>query len=322
MNKQTVVTICLTFILSVGICKAQPVEEHGRLSVKGINLVDQHNHVVMLQGVSYGWHNFWPRFYNEQTVKWLRDDWGCSVVRAAMGVEPARGYLDSAEWSKQKIEAVVDGAIQSGIYVIIDWHCHHRKPEEAKTFFTEMAKKYGKYPNIIYEIYNEPERDTWPEVKEYSIDVMKTIRQYDPDNIILVGNTHWDQDVNIVADDPIKGFSNIMYTIHFYAATHKQSLRDRGDYALKKGIPLFDSESAGMSASGNGPIDYEEWQKWIDWLHANNISWVTWSISDKNETCSMLKTSASSYGNWKPDDLKDSGIKTREMLRHYAGLDQ
>jgi endoglucanase len=309
--------ILLSGILSL---QAQPVKEHGKLSVKGVSLVDEKNQAVMLNGISYGWHNFWPRFYNQESTKWLRDDWGCMVLRAAMGVEPSKGYIDSPEWSVEKIEAVVDGAIKNGLYVIIDWHSHHIRLNEAKTFFAQMAKKYGNYPNVIYEIYNEPERDNWQQVKDYSIEVLKTIREIDPDNIILVGCPHWDQDVQLVADDPIQGFTNIMYTLHFYAATHKQELRDRGDYALKKGIPLFVSESAGMSANGNGPINYDEWDKWIDWMATNKISWVTWSISDKNETCSMLNTSAASEGNWSDNDLKESGKKTRELLRKYAGI--
>jgi endoglucanase len=106
-----------------------------------------------------------------------------------------------------------------------------------------------------------------------------------------------------------------MYTLHFYAATHKDNLRERADYALEKGLPLFVSESAGMEASGDGPIDYDSWNTWINWMKSNQISWITWSISDKDETCSMLKTSADSEGNWKESDLKESGIKTRELLR-------
>jgi endoglucanase len=319
MKTKIILLLVILLMVGIGYLQAQPVKEHGKLSVKGVNLVDEKNQSIILRGVSYGWHNWWPRFYNKENTKWLRDDWGCTVLRAAMGVEPAKGYIDTPEWSVEKIEAVVDGAIQNDMYVIIDWHSHNIRLNEAKTFFTQMAKKYGKYPNIIYEIYNEPQRDNWQQVKEYSIEMLKTIRAIDPDNIILVGNPHWDQDVHLVADDPIQGFTNIMYTLHFYAATHKQELRDRGDYALKKGIPLFVSESAGMSASGNGPINYEEWNKWIDWMMANKISWVSWSVSDKNETCSMLNTSASSEGNWSEFDLKESGQKTRELLRKFAG---
>lgn len=303
-------------LISINIL-AQPVKKHGNLSVKGTQLTDEHGNATVLNGVSYGWHNWWPRFYNKESVKWLANDWKCSVVRAAMGVEPARGYIDSPDWSKEKMEAVIDGAIENNIYVIIDWHSHGIQTKAAIRFFAEMAQKYGKYPNIIYEIFNEPVKDSWDTIKSYSIEVIKTIRKYDPDNVILVGCPHWDQDIHLVADSPVKGYSNLMYTVHFYADTHGQSLRDRCDYALGKGIPIFVSESAGMAASGNGPINYAEWQKWIDWMNKNQISQVMWSIADKDETCSMLKTSAGSEGNWKESDLKESGIKTRELIRSY-----
>lgn len=303
------------FHLSIFYAWSQPVRNHGALSVKGTRLTDQHGNDIMLQGVSYGWHNFHPRFYNRESVKWLADDWNCSVVRAAMGVEPPRAYLRSPDWSLDKIEAVIEGAIENDIYVIIDWHSHGLHEEESQDFFAMMAKKYGKYPHIIYEIFNEPVRQSWEEVKSYSIEVIKSIREHDPDNIILIGSPHWAQDLHLVAGDPIEGYDNLMYTLHFYAAGHEKSLRERADSAMKAGLPIFVSESAGMNYDGDGPIDYDKWGQWIDWMKENKISWVTWSISDKNETCSMLKTSASSTGNWKESDLKESGIKTRELLR-------
>ena len=309
-------SLCLVFLVSYTALFCQPVKDHGKLSVNGINLVDERGQEVMLQGVSYGWHNWWPRFYNQETVKWLADDWKCSVVRAAMGVGPKGSYLDKPEWSQKLIEQVIEGAIANNIYVIIDWHSHQVETAAAVSFFSTMAKKYGKYPHIIYEIFNEPVNDPWDTIKAYSIEVIKAIREFDPDNVILVGSPHWDQDIHIVADDPIKGYDNLMYTLHFYADTHRQSLRDRGNYALQKGLPLFVSESAGMAANGNGPVNYDEWNLWIDWMKKNKISWISWSVADKNETCSMLLSSASSNGGWKDTDMKETGIKTRELLRN------
>ena len=316
--KTKIILIALFFVITNGAVYAQPVSVHGQLHVDGIQLKDKNNNPVILHGMSFGWHNFWPRFYNAGTVDWLYKDWHCSVVRAAMGVEPADGYIDKPESSKEKIKAVVDAAIKEGIYVIIDFHSHNIRLNEAKEFFTEMAKTYGKYPNVIYELFNEPDYETWNEVKEYSIELIKTIRAIDKNNIILVGNPHWDQDINLVADDPLTGFNNIMYTVHFYAATHKQWLRDRCEYALNKNIPIFISESAGMEASGNGAIDDAEWNRWIEWAESKKISWITWSVSDKDETCSVLLPSAKSDGGWKEKDLKESGIKARNLLRKYA----
>jgi endoglucanase len=294
----------------------QPVKEHGQLYVDGKNLKDKNGNIYVLNGVSYGWHNWWPRFYNKGTVKWLRDDWNCSVLRAAMGVEPDKnGYLIKPEWSKEKIKAIIDGAIKNGIYVIIDWHCHNIRLNEAKIFFKEMASTYGKYPNIIYEIFNEPQRQSWEEVKAYSIELISEIRKIDPNNIILIGSPFWDQALDVVAENPISGYKNIMYTVHFYAATHKQWLRDKCNKAIDKGLPLFVSESSGMEANGNGNINYEEWKNWFEWMEKNNISWVSWSITDKNEKCSMVMPTANSEGNWKETDLTESGKFIRNELR-------
>ncbi len=311
--------LLLTCIVQLSLLSfGQTVSKHGKLKVSGTQLVDEQDQPLVLRGMSYGWHCLWPRFYNAGSVKWLKKDWNINVVRAALGVELGNdSYLKRPEWSKQKIKAVVDAAIKEDLYVIIDWHSHNINLKEAKDFFAEMAETYGKNPHVIYEIFNEPDEETWDEVKKYSTEIINVIREKDPDNIILVGSPHWDQDIHIVADDPLQGFSNIMYTLHFYAATHKQALRDRGDYALKKGIPLFISESAGMTASGDGPLDQAEWQKWIDWAEENKISWITWSVSDKDETCSVLLPSASSDGKWKDKDLKESGLRTRELLKKY-----
>lgn len=309
--------LLVTLVLVSTNIHSQPVNTYGQLQVKGSQLSDANGNPVVLRGVSFGWHNFWPRFYNEEAVSWLASDWQVSVVRAAMGVEPKAGYKLDSTGSVEKVKAVIDGAIKAGVYVIIDWHSHNINLEEAKTFFSQMAGEYGSYPNVIYEIFNEPDYESWDSVKIYSEEVINVIRKYDPDNVILVGSPHWDQDIHIVADSPLLLYNNIMYTVHYYAATHKQGLRDRCNYAISKGIPIFISESAGMEATGDGPLNDSEWIKWIEWSEQNKISWVTWSVSDKNETCSMLLPSADSKGNWTEKDLKESGIKTRALIKKY-----
>jgi endoglucanase len=314
--KSKIILLFLAF--SGSMANAQFVQKHGQLSVKGTQLVDKNQNSIVLRGVSLGWHSIWPRFYNEKTVAWLKKDFDCTIVRAAMGIEIGdHPYMKEPDFSKDKIEAVINGAIKSDIYVIIDWHSHNINLKEAKEYFDEISKKYGKYPNVIYEVFNEPDYETWPEVKAYSEEVIKVIRANDPDNIILVGCPKWDQDVNLPAADPIKGYGNLMYTMHFYAATHEKWLRDRTDEAIKSGLPIFVSESAGMEATGDGPMDYKAWQEYIDWMEERKLSWVVWSVSDKVETCSMLKKSANSEGNWKDEDLQESGLITRKFLKKY-----
>jgi endoglucanase len=300
--------------------KNSPVAINGHLKVEGTQLVNEKSEPVVLRGASFGWHNLWPRFYNKKAVAWLADDWKCSVVRAAMGLAIEDNYLENPDFALKCVENVVDGAIKSGIYVIIDFHSHKIHKEEAKQFFAMMAKKYKDYPNVIYEIWNEPDYYTWAEVKAYSEEVIAVIRAIDPDNIILVGSPHWDQDVDAVATDPIRGQTNLMYTMHFYAGTHKQWLRDRTDAAINSGIPIFVSECAGMEASGNGPIDEAEWKAFVDWMENRKISWLAWSVSDKDESCSMIIPRASSYGKWTYDLLKQWGKIVRQTIRERQGF--
>jgi endoglucanase len=293
------------------------VARHGALSVKGTALVDAKGDTVVLAGMSFGWHNWWPQYYRPEVVKTLRDDWRCTVLRAAMGVEHPGGYLAKPDSGLLCVTAVVEACIREGLYVIIDWHDHnaHKHPDAAVAFFREMAGRYGKHPNVMYEIYNEPTDADWPAVKAYSEAVISAVREIDPDNVILVGNPHWDQDVHVAADDPIRGFTNLLYTLHFYAGTHKAWLRERGDAALRKGIALFVSECGPCDASGGGPIDLAEWKAWMDWMAANRIGWCDWAVTDKKETCSVLKPGTSAAGGWKADDLTDSGRLARETIR-------
>jgi endoglucanase len=292
-----------------------PVVNNGQLQVLDNQIVNEKGEPVVLRGVSFGWHNFWPRFYNEDAVAWLANDWKCSVVRAAMGVGPSNSYLENPAFALECVEKVVEGAIAQGIYVIIDFHSHQLHTEEAKAFFAQMAEKYGDTPHVIYEIWNEPD-DTysWREVKAYAEEVIPVIRAIDPDNLILIGSPHWDQDLDAVAANPIVGQVNILYTMHFYAATHDQWLRDRTGAAIAQGIPVFVSECAGMEATGDGPTDPEEWKRYVQWMETHQISWVAWSVSDKNETCSMLLPDADTEGGWRNDVVKEWGQLVRSYL--------
>lgn len=331
MKRDTIIITCSLFVLSFfavscagGSTSAENGKEamdhsvvarNGKLQVIGTQLSNEKGEPVVLRGASLGWHNLWPRFYNKEAVRWLAEDWKCTVVRAAMGLEIEDNYRENPEFAMQCITPVIESAIENGIYVIIDFHAHNKYTEEAKTFFAEMATKYGRYPNVIYEIWNEPDYFEWEEVKAYSEEVIAVIRAIDPDNIILVGSPHWDQDLHLVAEDPIRGVSNIMYTMHFYAATHEAWLRDRTDAAIAQGIPVFVSECGGSEANGDGRLGVEEWETYVDWMESRKISWVAWSVSDKNETCSMLLPQASSEGNWSEELLKPWGKLARNSIR-------
>lgn len=283
-------------------------------------MVDAKSAPIVLRGQAFGWDNWWPQYYNANVVQWLRDDFCVDVVRPAMGIEPEGAYLSNAAASKQRIMAVVDAAVAAGVYVIIDWHAHNLHEKEAVDFFSEMAERYGKQPNVIYEIFNEPEKDeTWPQVKAYATAVIAAIRRHDPDNIVIVGSPEWDQRIDLVQADPLQGQVNVMYSVHFYAATHKQWLRDRVQAALGAGIPVFVTESSGAAASGDGPNDFVEWKAWTDFMDQNRVSYLDYSVSDKpGETISILHPGAPASGAWTDAHLTESGRYWRGLLRSHC----
>ena len=297
--------------------KGSIVARHGWLGVKGNRIVDQNGKPVALHGMSLFWSQWMGQYYNAQAVKWLRDDWGCTVVRAAMAVESG-GYLRNPKREKQKIVNVIEAAIDLGIYVIVDWHDHnaHKHTDQAKAFFAELAKTYGKYPNVLYETWNEPlNTHDWRKViKPYHQAVIPVIRSHAPESLILCGTQTWSQDVDKAARDPLK-FRNIAYTLHFYAATHKQSLRDKAAAALKAGAALMVTEWGTSEASGSGKLDYTETKKWLEFMDRNKLTWCNWSIADKRETSAALLPRASGKGGWPTEHLSPSGALLRKELR-------
>jgi len=215
-----------------------------------------------------------------------------------------------------KIETVIQACIDLGIYVIIDWHNHHaeQQPEVAKAFFKLMAQKYGSYPNVIYEIYNEPLDISWSQVlKPYSEAVIAEIRSVDPDNLIVVGTPNWSQDVDVAALDPIDDV-NVAYSLHFYTGTHREELRTKATNMLNKNLPIFVTEYGVSEANALGDIDYIETNRWLHFTDQNNLSWCTWSVNDKAETTSIIKPGSSPTGNWSETDLTESGKLVKGLI--------
>lgn len=308
-----------------------PVANHGHLRVDGNKIVDQSDRPVRLRGVSLFWSQWMPQYYNEDALVWLKDDWRISLVRAAMGVEKG-GYLTKfrsckgvprtctdASREPPRVEAVVDAAIKHGLYVIIDWHDHNAEKhvKEAQAFFDEMAKKYGRYPNVLFETFNEPEKQDWTaDIKPYHEDVVPVIRRH-TDSLIILGTRSWSQEVDVASKDPVPG-ENLAYTIHFYASSHKAELRKRAVDALTNGVPLFATEWGTCGYSGDGALDLEEVRTWLAFLEKHFISDANWAISDKKEGCSALLRGASGKGGWTAEQLTPSGRFVRESLRAPA----
>lgn len=295
----------------------------GRLHVSGTNLVNESGTPVQLRGVSTHGLAWYPQYVNYEAFKTLRDDWGANVVRLAMYTYEYGGYCNGGdkEALKTLISNGVEYATQLGMYVIIDWHVlNEQNPNtfksEAISFFTEMSAKYANYDNVIYEICNEPINSPWSStIKPYAKDVISAIRANDSRAVIIVGTNNWSQNVDEVIGDRLDD-DNVMYALHFYAATHKDGIRNKLTTALNAGLPIFVSECSITDASGNGGIDYDSANTWINMLNSNNISFICWSLSNKAESSALISSGCNKLSGWTDDELSDTGRWFKNAIKN------
>jgi len=295
------------------------VNSYGSLQVIGTQLSDEHGNPVQLQGISTHGLQWFPLIRHE-TIPNMAKFFGAEVVRLAMYIEDYSptdesdfwgGYVSDKQAMIERTRAAIDDAIDAGIYVIIDWHIHNvptKYIDEANEFYNTISEDYGHYPNVIYEICNEPlpQADWLSIISPYADTIISTIRKNDPDNLILVGTPTWSQDVDIAAQYPL-GFDNIMYTFHYYSGTHDiNQMKNKVENALAAGAPIFISEW-GSSDVGTSYSDFYIADQWMTFMNEHNLSWTNWSLGNKDEASSILDPTAYLGGPWTDSDLTAAG---------------
>lgn len=286
-----------------------PVLYYGEMKVNGNRIYgSKTNAPVQVKGMSFFWSNWSDHFYNARTVDRLVDEFKCEIVRAAYGVDEYGNVFEGS--FETQVEIVVEQAIERGIYVIIDWHSHGASdnPEAARVFFSKMAQKYGRYDNVIFELFNEPVYQPWPEIKKYAEDMLSVIRPHS-DNLVILGTSNWSQSADRIIGNPVND-SNLAYTLHFYASTHSNDLRIKADRALNAGLALMVTEWGTCSSTGNGHIDYGSAHEWLAWMDERKISWTNWAVNDKIETASIFKKGGM--------ELTESGFFLKDTLTSSA----
>ena len=302
-----------------------PLERYGRLGVSGSRLTDNSGNPVQLKGVSTHGLSWYPQYVTKKAFRTLRDKWNADVVRLAMYTAEYNGYCTGSFRNRKELKALIDKAVrycdELGLYVIIDWHIlSDNHPDiykkQAKEFFKSMARKYAEQGNVIYEICNEPNGGvTWPQIRSYARTVIRTIRRYDKNGIIITGTPSWSQDVDIAASSPLKG-GNLMYGFHYYASTHGEPYRQKLLQAVDAGLPVFVSEYGICEASGHGVIRREEAARWMELLDRNSISCVAWNLSNKDEASALIRTDCAKTDSWKRSELSASGKWVYDMMRN------
>ena len=314
-----------------------PVELYGQLRVEGTQLVSESGEPVQLRGMSSGGLQSCFQFFNDDVCDTLIQDWGCTVIRLAMtshGLD--NGYTYFPDRYFNEVCGYLDTLIDHGVYVIVDWHILFdgdptEYQEDAVDFFSRISAIYGDYPNIIYEVCNEPNGMRYDDpdspvdwdncIKPYAETVIAAIRENDPDNIIIVGTPTWSQDVDVASLNPING-DNIMYTLHFYAGSHGEDHMDKVRTAVENGLPIFCTEWGVSLDSGNSGVFYTETLEWMDLLNEYNISWCNWSIGTAIlESSNALRLYSNNFtieqkvqGHWPDEMLSNSGLFVRSLI--------
>lgn len=332
-----------------------PVEKHGWLHTQGNLLLNENDNIVQLRGMSFfwpisNWYNECPssmeQSYSAEMVRYLANDWGCTVVRAPYATDgEATGNNFQGE---NLVQEVVNAAMEEGIYVIIDWHSHnaHEQTSAAVSYFTQMAQEYKDVPNVIFEIYNEPVTagndidqddpggefnavETWEEIKPYLTEVTREIRATGAKNLIIQGTPFYCQYVQVAADDPIvdnngQPFENVAYSFHFYAASHgpqaHEVLENTGGNgqessflgeAINK-VPIFVTEWGTTHSDGGRSlqmVDEHSTNWWFEnYIDRYHLSWCNWSVYDCHNQ------SSAAFSNIGSRQLSSSGSLVKGLI--------
>ena len=306
---------------------------------------------VAVQGMSLFWSmtkeagiNFW----NGDVIKGLVDKHKIQLIRAPMGVdgswEDDVGNYYTNTMHETAMNAVVQAAIENDIYVLIDYHSHcaEKNTSGAAKFFGEMAKKWGKYDNVIFEIYNEPKNgecdwsgwydadgaaDYWSRaIYPYANTVISEIRKYS-DNLIVVGTPYYDQYVdaplNVRGGKKVFNDKNVAYTFHYYAGEdqyrHKVDVLGKNpENMMNKGYSVFVTEWGNSGPSGDGGFTKSYSTTWYNWMKQNQLSGANWSVSNKAETASYFNTGVSASTPSSQWSYTESGEWTNTNV--FAGL--
>lgn len=237
------------------------------------------------------------------------------------------GYETNPRLFTDRMHSYIEQASARGMYVIVDWHMldpgdPNYNLSRARTFFTEIAQRHGGKPNILYEVANEPSGVSWSTIKSYAEQIIPVIRAQDPDGVVLVGTRAWSSlgvsegaNENEVVNNRVNA-TNIMYTFHFYAASHGQSYLDTLSRAADR-IPMFVTEFGTQTSSGDGANDFNRAQQYLNLMATKQISWVNWNFSDDFRSGAVLTTGTCPNGPYAGTSrLKPAGTWIRDHIRN------
>ncbi|MFF3554798.1 glycoside hydrolase family 5 protein [Streptomyces tsukubensis] len=303
-----------------------PAAVNGQLKVCGTKLCNERGRPVQLRGMSTHGLQWYPQCATGGALDALARDWKADVVRLSLYVQEG-GYETDPRRFTDLVSGLIEQASERGLYAVVDWHMltpgdPHYNLARAKTFFTEIARRHGHRENLLYEIANEPSGVSWPRIKSYAEQLIPVIRRVDAETPVLIGTRAWSSlgvsessDESEVVADPVKA-ANIMYTFHFYAASHREEYYAALSRAANR-IPLFVTEFGTQNYAGEGADDFAMAGRYLDLLAEKKISWINWNYSDDHRSGAVFQQGTCDRGGpWAgTSSLKEAGKWIRSRMR-------
>jgi endoglucanase len=262
---------------------------------------------------------------NDKSLDALAKDWKADVLRVSMYVQEG-GYQTAPAKFTNLVHSIVDKATARGLYAIVDWHMldpgdPYFNLTRAKTFFAAIAKLHKNNINVLYEVANEPNGVSWARIKNYHQQIIPVIRAQSPNAVILLGTRGWSSlgisdgaSETEIVNNPVNA-TNVMYTFHFYAASHGAAYLNALSRAAGK-LPMFVTEFGTQEFTGGGANNFVQAQKYLNLMANKKISWVNWNYSDDSRSGAVFKAGTCPSGNFAGTSaLKPAGAWVRARIR-------
>ncbi len=286
-----------------------------RLHTRGKKVLNASGKPVWLYGVniaSLEWSTDGEHI--EESVNRAINDWKVNLIRLPLAQDQWFGKMmnqtDGGAAYRALVDKLVDTCAAGHVYIDLDLHWsdagkwvneggksgQHSMPDKnSVAFWQDMATRYKNWPNVIFDLYNEP-RDVsfavWrdggtvtekPDRKKTgqakvtyeAVGLQKlydTVRATGATNVVTVGGLDWAYDLSgVLQGYGIKG-SNLIYETHPYQEK-KNWDKNFGDTSWK--YPVYMGEW-GFGVRNTNGLGYA--QSLMQYARKHKLHWTAWDM--------------------------------------------
>ena len=202
---------------------------------------------------------------------------------------------------------------------------------DSVTFWKQAAAIYKSYPNVLFEVFNEPHIYNWScwvngcsMVNDVGTNnqtfsytgvgmqtLVDTVRNTGANNLVLVGGLDWGYNLAQLPTYHLHG-TNIVYDTHPYDYYGKYPVNWDADFGnVSSSFPLFSAESGEYDCGTN------YMSQLIDYFDAHAISWVGWAwVVASGNPCKYPQV----VSNYSGTPVAGMGQWEYQHLRGYVSL--